>query len=277
MFLKEFFRTDYLVCSLVFVLLSFAVSYFDFPPIPAVEIQSRLRPMTLGIPLAFWMVRILATGSSIFIILHHVIQFTATDVRFALIITAFAYLLTLLVEDQLPTSYLTALRSIRQNLAFSRVSPEEARDQTDVLLVGGGLAQAFQRPVEEILTLADRVRSSFSQVESSLPHYNKLISEISQSSGQRTVEAAKRAECDRLSKFMVQFYNEGDGLQNKLLKRLKKFEQHMGFVAYFSPSSAQEAQPIIEKLKAAIHPLAEQQQRIKSTSFGSGTDFSSKL
>jgi len=257
----------YTIVSLSAVLLGFAISFVDFPPFPFVDVQSRLHGFRLALPCIVWLARVTATGSAVYILFRDAKWFTGADIRYALVLTAIAYLLTVLIEDQFPTNHLSALRTIRQNLSFSRISPGEARDQIDLLLFGGDIVQAFQRPVDTILALTERSRSLMSQVEDLLSQHEKLKSQLSQFSGQSELHAEKRAEYDRHYKFIVQLYNQADAQQKILLKRLKTFDEHVRFIAFISPSLAREAAPVIEKLRLAIQPLANQQQKIKTALF----------
>ena len=254
----------YFIFSLVGVALAFVVSYLDLPPIPALDAPTAARFLILVLQFCTWLVRIAVAVSATFILCQSAAQFTAADVRLGVIIAAFGYLLTLLVDEQFPASHLAAMRAVRQNLAFARISPEEAQIQTDLLLlVGGGVANTVRHTPDSILSTAEQVRSNYAQIESLLPNYNKLAAEMAQpaTAGQSALTA--RTEYDRLHKFLGQIYSQATTQHDRLLKRVKKFEEHVQFIAYFSASAAREAEPLIEKLKVAFIVLAGQREKLK--------------
>ena len=254
----------YFISSLVGVALAFVVSYLDLPPIPALDAPTAARFLIIVLQFCTWLVRIAVAVSATFILCQSAAQFTAADVRLGVIIAAFGYLLTLLVDEQFPASHLAAMRAVRQNLAFARISPEEAQIQTDLLLlVGGGVANTVRHTPDSILATAEQVRSNYAQIESLLPNYNKLAAEMAQpaTAGQSALTA--RTEYDRLHKFLGQIYSQATTQHDRLLKRVKKFEEHVQFIAYFSASAAREAEPLIEKLKVAFIVLAGQREKLK--------------
>lgn len=254
----------YFIFSLVGVVLAFGVSYLDLPPIPALDAPTPARFFIIALQLCTWLVRITVAVVAIFILCRSASQFTAADVRLGIIIAAFGYLLTLLVDEHFPASHLAAIRAVRQNLAFARISPEEAQIQTDLLLlVGGVVANSVRHTPDSILATAEEVRSNYAQIESLLPNYHKLAAEMGQpSNASQTVQTA-RTEYDRLHKFLGQIYSQATAQHDKLLKRVKKFEDHVQFIAYFSASAAREAEPLIEKLKVAFVVLAGQREKLK--------------
>jgi len=254
----------YFLFSLVGVVLAFVISYIDLPPIPALDAPTPVRFLILLLQLCTWLVRITVAGVAIFILCQFGAQFTAADVRLGIIIAAFGYLLTLLVDEQFPASHLAALRSVRQNLAFARITSQEAQIQIDLLLlVGGGVANTVRHTPDSILATAEQVRSNYAQIESLLPNYQKLAAQMAEPSNADPVVQTARTEYDRLHKFLGQIYSQATTQHDRLLKRVKKFEEHVQFIAYFSASAAREAEPLIEKLKVAFVVLADQRQKLK--------------
>jgi hypothetical protein len=73
------------------------------------------------------------------------------DVRFALVASGIVYLVSLAVNNRVPTVFLESFQTIRHELTFDRISLQDAMVQTDLLLTGKTLSQALQ------------------------PHFNKLM------------------------------------------------------------------------------------------------------
>jgi len=109
----------YFIFSLVGVVLAFGVSYLDLPPIPALDAPTPARFFIIALQSCTWLVRITVAVVAIFILCRSASQFTAADVRLGIIIAAFGYLLTLLVDEHFPASHLAAIR------IFGSVFPDE--------------------------------------------------------------------------------------------------------------------------------------------------------
>ena len=211
-----------------------------------------------------WVIRIAVIVSVGMVLWKSRSAFEANDFRLGLIAAALAYLLTVLVEEQFSANHLAALRTVRQNLAFSRITPEDACNQTDLLLFTGGSAtQSVQHQLDGILTMADQIRSNYAQIESLLPNYNYLVSEIARPKFEGELLLTKAEESDKLRDFLLRLFTQAQEQHEALHKRTKKLEGHIKAIAFFSPSAAKETEPLTEKVKVALAPLSEQRKKIQ--------------
>lgn len=252
------------ILSLVGTVLGLICSYIDLPPIPALDAPNPFWIVVRLIQRGSWIFHIVAAGSVVFAIYQFGMRLSAADIRLGIIVTAFGYLLTLLVEERFPVSHLAALRTIRQNLAFARLPLAEIQSQVDLLLLAGGsMAKAVQHTLDAIFTIADQVRSQYTQVEGLLPNYRKLSDDLAQAPTTGEAVQAKRSEFDRLHKFLAQLYRQATAQHDSLLKRVKKFEGHVEFLAFSSASTAKDIEPLVQKLKVTLTPLALQRDNLK--------------
>lgn len=250
----------YVVASFSLTLLVFPVTYMSVPPMPLVDIGLRVRGSTRAYSCAVIGARLAVSAFLLLVTYRHFGQFAIPDVQLAIIVAAFVYVATLLVQDQFPTIHLTALRAVRQNLAFCRVPLVDAREQAEILLLSGAsLAKTYQRSIDTILNAAEQVRTSFSHIEELLPELNKLASQLS--------EPNKREEYDRRYSALRDLYHRAEARHEQLRGRVKELDENLKIAGLFSPSSVQETTPLIDKLKAAIQPLNEQKKNLHAALF----------
>lgn len=250
--------------GLVGVLLVFTVSFMELPPTPVAGAPTPFRWVIRGVQWSAWLVQIIVTASAVFVLSQSAARFTAADVRLGVLITAFGYLLTLLVEEQFPARHLAALRTIRQNLAFGRQSLAEVKNQTDLLLLAGGsVTGAVQHTLDNIFSIAEQVRAKYTQVEGLLPNYHKLADELAQLPVSGEAGQVKREEYDRLHQLLAQLFGQANAQHDELLKGVKKFTGHVEFITFISASAAKEAQPLVEKLKVVLAPIAQQREKLR--------------
>lgn len=252
------------ILSLVGAVLGLICSYNDLPPVPALDAPTPFWFVVRLIQRGSWIFHVVAAGSVVFAFYQFGASLSAADIRLGIIVTAFGYLLTLLIEDRFPVSHLAALRATRQNLAFARLPVAEVQSQVDLLLlVGSSMATAAQQTLDAIFTIADQVRSQYTQVEGLLPNYRKLSDELAQAPTTGEAVQAKRLEFDRLHKFLAQLYRQATAQHDGLLKRVKKFEGHVEYLALSSASTAKDIEPLVQKLKVTLTPLAVQRANLK--------------
>jgi hypothetical protein len=252
------------IFSLAGAVLGLICSYHDLPPIPALDAPTPFRFVVRLIQRGSWIFHIVAAGSATFAFYQFGARLSAADIRLGIIATAFGYLLTLLVEERFPVSHLAALRTTRQNLAFARLPLAEVRSQVDfLLLAGSSMATAVQHTLDVIFTIAGQVRSQYSQVEGLLPNYRKLSDELAHAPTTGEAVQAKRLEFDRLHKFLAQLYRQATTQHDGLLRRVKTFEGHVEFLALSSASTAKDIEPLVQKLKVTLTPLAVQRDNLK--------------
>jgi hypothetical protein len=255
----------YLIYSLLLVTIGFVVSYWDVPPIPVLDPPDRSRKFILGLRASPWLVRLLVLGSAVYALASFPHPFAAADVRLGAVVAAAGYLLTLLLDDQFSASHLNAWRAVRQNLAFGHISADEAKNQVDLLQLSGGSGmKAVQRTPDAILATADEIRADYLQVEASLAAAKQTVNALGTSLGSDETLQLPLADNHRLQKHCKDLFNRASAMHDKLLERVKTFELHVEFAGHLSVSAAEEAKPLIEKLKIALAPLSEQREKLKA-------------
>ena len=184
-------------------------------------------------------------------------QFTPSDVKLAAIITAASIVVIWLAEEIIPESRLQQLRRIRHNLAFARTSLEDARNQTDFLLVGIGIAQLLGRPFEELSQAIESARASLNPVESNIPEYTQLGSDLIESKGHIRSDHPEYQEFTRLHLLMRDLLAGAGASCRRLQKQSEKFKGKCALLAFFNPETKKDAGPFLQKLDEAIAPIAK--------------------
>lgn len=254
----------YYFFGLVAVVGAFIVSYVSLPQIPATDDRSPGRIFAAIFVICQWLARAAVAGASVLIIFKWAALFSKDDVRLAVILAAGGFLLNSLLAENFSATHVTAFQNTRQNLAFSRISVEEARQLSDLLrFVGNSPTQVVGSTTDSLLGAADEIRAIFAQVEDVILRTKQLDFEIEQARSTNKPIEAKRSEYSQSRKDLFGLYRQGITQYERLLGRLEKFETHVKIAALFSASAAKEVEPLIVKLRAAVRPLADQLARIR--------------
>lgn len=151
----------YYCLSIVIILLYLLVSYLDdFPEIPSEGInaagwlQSTSLVLITVIPAS---AGILVWG----IVWYYADVITTEDWRMGLVFSALIYLISLAIRNRVPTHFLNAYRIIRRNLAYGFIALEEARNQADILSIGGTLDQTLFPYLKRALNATERTETAF--------------------------------------------------------------------------------------------------------------------
>lgn len=228
-------------------------------------LSGRTNPLRLGITFTTWFSWIgqtIIAGSAVVFLSQIWPGLSGPDFRLGLVVAASVFLLTLIVEDQFPLRHLLALRAVRQNLAFNRISLDAARVQIDSLLLAGRAPSDFVREkAEAILARLDDVRSLYAQIEGFLPKQNSLRWEAPP--GESAGSIRSREEFDRLSKHLESTFKNAIRQHEKLIGDARKLNDHIQFMGSFSPSTAHDLAPLLENVKAVLAPLATQREKLK--------------
>jgi len=262
---RQFFLLEcYVATNLLITLLVLVVSYKSLPSIPTLDFPSPGQFLMRLHRWFIWLVRVAVACSATFILCRSAVNFSADDVRLGIICTALGYLATLIVAEQFPSSHIAALQAVRRNLAFCRISPSDAKNQIDLLLLAGGRsANTFQHTTDALLAAIDQVRSNYAQIKESVYDHEQLTTEIAQGPENDDLQI-KRTECELRHKSLVKMFDDAIARHDVLLKQQEDFENQVKIVGFLSASAAKEINPLIETLKAALVPLAEQRDALKS-------------
>jgi uncharacterized integral membrane protein len=259
----------YLGIALIGCIIAFLFSFVKIPPLPLVELRTRysvtrwtdsiLTLLDRGLQLA-------AAAAVVTAVVQTQSQFHASDVRLGIILAAFGYLLTQLVEDRFPTAHLSALRTVRQNLAFERFSVEDAKKELDALLFAGGTAASTMHDSpDSLLAQANLIRSIYAQAEPLIVEFEKLTVELQATPPDDLLLKERRAEHSRLLACLVQLQRDAEAEHKVVARRVKRLEKQASVIAILSATSGRDLAPLISRLKAALEPLEKQRTRLSAT------------
>ena len=258
----------YFVMTLIGFVVAFILSFTEIPPFPIPEIKTRhaisrwsnsiLTIVDRGLQLA-------TVAALITAVLKTREQFHASDVRLGIILTAFAYLLTQLIEDRFHVVHLSALRTVRQNLAFDRISVQDAKKQLDALLfTGGPAASTMHDSPDSVLAQADFIRSIYAEAEPLIVEFEKLTAELQATPADDLLLKERRKEHSRLRTCLVQLRQDAETEHKAIGRRVKRLEEQVKIIAVFSATSARELEPLVNRTKTALEPLEKQRAHLRA-------------
>jgi chorismate mutase len=163
-----------------------------------------------------------------------------------------SHLFSWLASDTSTAPLLEHLKLTRQDLAFSRISHDEAARQADVALSGLKLTEALHPPISAALTKAEELQSMLADLKKMTDEANGLVSVMRGPDHDHPVNGEKSAELVRLLDSLDRELSGVTSKKSELEKAVAKLKISSQIIVMFSPESKQEVESITQKVAAAI-------------------------
>ena len=245
---------------------AFGFSFWEPPPVSISEVVQSDSQIPKVYRIQYWLIwifRTWATASLSRAVYHFRADFVSDEFRMAVILAAVIYLFSILIDQRIPATHLEALRTVRQNLAFQRLSLEDAQREVDILMfVGGTAASRMQDSPDALLALAEQVRSAYADVQQLHATYQEQLKKVERTSGANLFEQSMTKELQEIRKDILRKHSLVKSQHDKLISRFYKLQRHIRVMGLFSMHSANELIIVIEKLKHVLDSLNEVKTRI---------------
>ena len=171
--------------------------------------------------------------------LNSSVEVNIADAKLAAILAAIPYVLTLLANDDLQIRFTDAHRSIRQQLAFNRISPDQALLELQLLSLGAERAQALARPFNEIMTAVERVRITLTLARS------QIAEDFSKELVSTTIQKGRHE-------------------YNQLAKKVNRLKTQQKILGYFAPKNVEQISTLMTPIAAATTPLCNEIKKLSA-------------
>lgn len=229
-------------------LLALAISYWD--DLPEISRENKYLP--------HWAMRgilifstVLPASVGVFawgIVWLNAVGITTHDWRMSLVFSALIYLMSLAVLNRIPTHFLNAYKTIRRNLAYGHISLEDARNQSDIISIGGTLDQTLSPHLKKALNVTERAEIAFHRARQKVMTFADSVAEWanlpdSPETKEKQIKSVKHQQelFDELDK--------GNELLNKANKLWEKFEARFQHLAATSPEPVKSVESLVGQMK----------------------------
>ncbi|HWY29366.1 MAG TPA: hypothetical protein VNX46_01345, partial [Candidatus Acidoferrum sp.] len=174
------------------------------------------------------------------------------EVRLAIIFNAVAHLFNWLASDTSAAPLLEHLKQVRQDLAFGRISLDEATRHADVTLSGLKLTEALHPAVSAALTKAGELQGLLSCLKELTVEADKVLADIRQDDQEYQVNGERGARLMRLLDQLDQGLAGVSAKKTELQNAVVKLQISSQLIVLFSPESKSEVESITAKVAKAI-------------------------
>ena len=183
---------------------------------------------------------------------HFTSELNLSVVRLAIVFNAAAHLFKWLASDSTSAPLLEHLKQVRQDLAFGRISLDEASRQADVTLSGLKLTEVLHPPVSAALTRATELQSLLAGLKGLTIDANNLVAAVRENDHEKQENDRRGAQLVRLLDRLDQELNSVSAKKAELESAVARLQISSQIIVLFSPESKQEVQSITGKVAIAI-------------------------
>ncbi len=177
---------------------------------------------------------------------------TIVDIKLSLIILAVFSLINLLFQKPISGLIIKSLENIRRDVVFENISIEDAKKQTEIAILGGRIADVFEKDISKILDYLGVLNARIFRIGSNI---DKLIEQFNKY-GENLSDDEMEIQSSIMREMII-------GLRDSLISSddLKKaydvFHRKTNFLLNFAGISNELILEVIEKITPAINESNE--------------------
>lgn len=229
-------------------ILALAISYWG--DLPEISRENKFIPR-YAIRAGLVFTAVLPAGIGVFawgIVWLNAAGLTTHDWRMGLVFSALIYLMSLAVQNRISTHFLNAYKTIRRNLAYGHISLEDARNQADLLSVGGTLDQTLSFHLKRASNVTERAEIALHRARQKVMTFADSVAEWANLSASPETKE-KQAKSVKHQQELFDEMDEGTELLNKAKKLWEKFEARFQYLAATSSEPIKTVENLVGQMK----------------------------
>lgn len=185
------------------------------------------------------------------------------DLRFAFIASGIIYLVSLAVNNRVPTVFLESFQTIRHELTFNRISLHDAMSQTDLLLTGKSLSQVLQPHFNKLMNALEEAHSCLRVSHGQIVNIKTLALQLENLDLNSDRHSQIRMDVDRCHKEYAKFADVVTEALKKSETVGNAFRSRRDHLVFLTPETATETKIFGEQLERTFREMLAQSNERK--------------